>query len=347
MRRQFLSIIIAVALSLVSLVGCGSAALSVSSTKPPEQATSPAVSEKQAEAPGAPTQAQTQVQTQPAAVAQETRLAHVSQANRADEVLRQAREALGGEAKLKEIQNLTATGAFRRVSNGQEQSGEKRMDLLLPDKYKISDTLSLIAGIELTITNALNGNQAWSDSRTSAGNAQVMNIRRGGNEQQNSEEQAKSLRAEFTRYMLALFLMPPPGSSIEYGGEAEAADGRADILVLKDANGRVAKLFIDQKTHRPLMMSYRDVALRMKTMKTNAGGSGDVDKIVKDAQANAPVREESDMQMHFSDYKAEKGILLPHLITITVNDKPYEEWSLKSFKLNSPDLTAKKFEKGD
>jgi hypothetical protein len=339
MRRQFLSMITAVVLSLVSLVGCGSAAVSVSSTKPPEQATTPAVSEKQAEAPASPTK----VETQPVLAQQTRQAAHASQANRADEVLRQAREALGGEAKLKEVQNFTASGSFRR----QDQSGEKRIDMLLPDKYKVSDTLSLIAGIELTIVNALNGNQAWNDSRTSAGNAQVMAMRRGGNEQQNSEEQVRNLRAEYTRYLLALFLMPAPGSSIEFGGEAEAADGRADVLVVKDADGRVAKLFIDQKTHRPLMMTYRDVALRMKTMKSNAGSSGDVDKIVKDAKANPPAREESDMQMHLSDYKAEKGILLPHLIVITVNDKPYEEWQPKSFKVNSPDLTAKKFEKGD
>jgi hypothetical protein len=219
--------------------------------------------------------------------------------------------------------------------------------LLLPDKFKTSDTLSLIAGIELTIVSALNGNQVWTDSRSGAGNAQVMTMRRGGNEQQNSEEQVKRLRAEFTRYMLALFLMPSPNSSIEFGGEAEAPDGRADILLLKDGNAVVARLFIDQKTHRPLMMTYRDIAMRMRTMKSTAGSSGEVDKIVKDTQSNAPVRQESDMQMRFSDYKAEKGILLPHLISITVEDKPYEEWVVKSFKLNAPDLTAKKFEKGD
>src|SRR5215213_2781373 len=344
MRRQFLSMMLTgVALSLVSLAACGSTSVNMASTKGPEPAATPAVSEKQAEAPSAPAKAQNQPPVEPG-----TRQAqHATQSNRAEEVLRQAREALGGEAKLKEIQNFTASGSFRRVNNGQEQSGEKRMDLLLPDKIKISDTLSLIAGIELTMVNALNGNQAWSDSRTSAGNAQVMTMRRGGNEQQNSEEQARRLRAELTRYMLALFLMPSPNSSIEFGGEAEAADGRADILILKDANVVVAKLFIDQKTHRPLMMSYRDVAVRIKTMKSNAGSSGDVDKIAKEAQSNAPAREESDMQMRFSDYKPEKGILLPHLISITVEDKPYEEWELKSIKVNSPDLTAKKFEKGD
>jgi hypothetical protein len=273
---------------------------------------------------------------------------HATQGNRAEEVLRQAREALGGEAKLKEIQNFTVSGSFRRVDAGQEQAGEKRMDVLLPDKFKISDTMSLLAGMELTIVRALNGNQAWADSRSSAGNAQVMTMRRGDNQQQNSEEQARRLRVEFTRYMLALFLMPSPNSSIEFGGEAEAPDGRADILVLKDGNAVVARLFIDQKTHKPLMMTYRDAVMRMRTKRQTAGGGADVDKIVKDTRSNTPApRQEFDMQMRLSDYKPEKGILLPHLISITIEDKPYEEWVLKSFKINSPDLTAKKFEKGD
>jgi len=337
--------ITAIAMSLVSLGGCGSTkSINVSSTGSPEQATTtPAVREKHAEAPSAPTKPQTQPTSEPRTLQAQ----HASPANRAEEVLRQAREALGGEAKLKEIQNFTASGSFRQVNDEQEQSGEKRMDLLLPDKFKTSNTLSLIAGIELTIINALNGNQAWADSRSSAGNAQVMMMRPGGNEQQNSEEQVKRLRAEFARYMLALFLIPSPNSSIEFGGEAEAPDGRADVLVLKNGNGVVARLFIDQKTHRPLMMTYRDFAMRMKTLTPTASGRGDIDKIVKDAQSNAPMREETDMQMRFSDYKAEKGILLPHLISITVGDKPYEEWELKSVKVNSPDLTAKKFEKGD
>lgn len=344
MRRQFLSMIsTGVVLSLLLLAGCGSTTVSVGSTRSPEPVTSPATSEKPPETSTAPatTAAQPGSQTEPVI----KQAAHASQTNRADDVLRKAREALGGEAKLKEVQNFTASGSFRRASGGQEQAGEKRMEMLLPDKFKMSDTIGLVAGIELTIVNALNGTQAWTDSRTNAGNAQVMTMRRGGNEQQNTEDQAKRLRAEFARYLLALFLTPPPNATVEYGGEAEAAEGRADIVVLKDANGSVARLFVDQKTHRPLMMTYRDVAVRMKTMKANAGGAGDVDKIAKDAQANQPAREESDMQMHFSDYKPEKGILLPHLITITVNDKPYEEWELKSFKVNSPDLTAKAFEK--
>jgi len=350
MRRQFLSMMItAIALSLLSLGGCGSKSVNVSSTRSPEQATTtPAVSDKQTQVSSAPTKAQVQPILEQRAEQRGPQAQHAGPANRAEEVLRQAREALGGEARLKEIQNFTASGSFRRVNNEQEQLGEKRMDLLLPDKFKISDTLSLMAGIELTIVSALNGNQAWADSRTSAGNAQVMMMSPGGNEQQDSEEQVKRLRAQLTRYMLALFLMPPSNTSIEYGGEAEAADGRADILNFKDANGKLVRLFIDKTTHRPLMMSYRDIAPLMRTKKSlGTVSSADLNKMAREAQAKAPVREESDMLMRFSDYKSEKGILLPHLITITINDKPHEEWSLKSFKVNSPDLTDKKFEKSE
>jgi hypothetical protein len=343
MRRQFLSMVITgVAFSLVSLAACGSTSVNVGSTKAPEPATTPASSEKQVQEVKSVPQKTEAPKPEPVI----PQAQHATQSNRAEEVLRQAREALGGEAKLKEIQNLTVSGSFRRVSNGQEQSGEQRMDLLLPDRLKISQTISLIAGMELIMVNALNGDQAWTDSHTNAGNAQVMMVR-PGNEQQNNEERARRLRAELTRYMLALFLTPPTNASVEFGGEAEATDGRADVLILKEANAAVARLFVDQKTHRPLMMTYRDVAVGMKTMKSNAGGTGDVDKIVKDAQSNARVRKESDMQMRFSDYKPEKGILLPHLISVTVEDKPYEEWELKSFKVNSPDLTEKKFEKGE
>jgi len=34
------------------------------------------------------------------------------------------------------------------------------------------------------------------------------------------------------------------------------------------------------------MMSYRDVVMRIKTLKTRAGNLGDLDKIVKGAQTN-------------------------------------------------------------
>jgi hypothetical protein len=355
MHPQFFSkVIIVIFLIPLGLGACAQAALNMGSASPAPGATAtPASVGAQTSTSAAPPQraAQNGAAKDPSTPEQRATTSQLSTARadgRAEELLRQVRETLGGETKLKEIRSFSASGAFRRVSNDQEQSGNMRFDSLLPDKFKVTETLNLIAGIEITIVTALNGNQAWTDTQSSAGNAQVMMVHQKGNEQNNNDEQVKSLRADLTRYMLSLFLMPPPDASIQfiYGGEAEAADGRADILELKGANGFTARLFIDKKTHRPLMMSYREVVMQMKTMKQSGGNRGDVDKIIKGAQEKTAAPKESDVELHFSDYRAEKGISLPHVIAKTVNGQPFEEWVVGNFKLNPPELSSQKFEKG-
>ena len=354
MQSQFFSkVIIVIFLTPLALGACVQTALNAASPAQPSATATPASEANQTLTTAVPPQTEAQNGAAKALATPEQRaatspLSTARADGRAEELLRQVRETLGGEAKLKEIRSFSASGAFRRVSNDQEQSGNMRLDLLLPDKFKESETLNLIAGIEITIVTALNGNQAWTDTQSSAGNAQVMMVHQKGNEQNNNDEQVKSLRADLTRYMLSLFLTPPPDASIQfiYGGEAEAADGRADILDLKGANGFTARLFIDKKTHRPLMMSYREVVMQMKTMKRSGGNLGDVDKIIKGAQEKTAAPKESDVELHFSDYRAEKGISLPHVIAKTVNGQPFEEWVVGNFKLNPPELSSQKFEKG-
>jgi hypothetical protein len=303
----------------------------------PQSASSPAAPAAQA-TPGA----------SPATKPQEAAPAGNAKAARAQEVLRQAREALGGEAKLKEVQSFSVSGPFRRDDGGQGQAGELRLDVFTPDKLKVSETLDLIAGIQITLVNGLNGQQAWVDSQTSGG-PQVTMMRRPGTGPQGGDGQLKSLQSELTRYLLAFLLMPPPGASVSfsYAGEAEAPEGRAEVLDVEGAAGFKARLFIDKKTHRPLLLSYRDVVRRAKTLKSStAGGRGDINKVVQDAQSQtAAARQESDVQLHLSDYRAVQGVLLPHHLTKTVDGKPYEEWEVKEFKFNPRDLTPQKFEK--
>lgn len=356
-RQFFLKMIIVISLIPASLSACGQAAVNVSSPIPAAPATTvtPDTKANRKVTNSAPPQteartAETVLKQTPAAAQKSATPSAASESKneRAQELLRQVREALGGDDKLSKIQSFSASGPFRRVTGDQQQAGDMRLDMLLPDKFKISETLNLIAGVELTIVNTLSGNQAWTDTHTSSSNTQVMMVPRKSNDKQGGDEQVKGLRADFARYMLALFLMPPTNSSIEftYGGEAEAADGRADVLDLKGADGFTAQLFIDKQTHRPLMMSYHDVVMRTKTLKSSVGNLGDVDKIVKGAQAKPSVRQESDVQLHFSMYRAEKGILLPHMIAKTVSGQPFEEWEVKNFKFNPQELTPQKFEKG-
>lgn len=264
-----------------------------------------------------------------------------------EQLLGRTRAALGGEAELGEVKALTASAQMRRRTRNQDQSGSVNLDLLMPDKFKKTETLSLIAGIEVTMVKALNGEQVWTDSRSSASSAQVMISRP---ETANaSATQLQDMRSEFSRYVLALLLTPPPALAAQftYAGEAEAPDGRADVLDIKGADGFAARLFLDKKTHRPLMMSYRGVAPRTSMSSTSASGVSrdDLDKIIKDAQSKAAARQEAEITLSFADYRAVNGVYLPRVITKSVGGQAIEEWQSIQYKINPTDLKPQKFVK--
>lgn len=263
------------------------------------------------------------------------------------QLLAQTRAALGGEAKLNEVKALSASARLRRQTQRQEQSGTVALDFMLPDKFKRTETIALIAGIEITLVKALNGEQVWTDSRTSGGNAQVMVSR--PDEANASATQLLDLRREFSRYMLALLLSAPESLAPQftYAGEAEAPDGRADVLDITGANNFAARLFIDKKTHLPLMMNYRGVSPRGGTSSSTANNVSreDLDKVIKEAQAKAAARTETEITLNFSDYRSFDGIYLPRLITKSVGGKTIEEWQSIQYKINPADLKPKKFSK--
>ena len=81
-----------------------------------------------------------------------------------------------------------------------------------------------------------------------------------------AEAQAiRNARADLARTALAFLLTSPASLPLEFsaGGEAESDEGKADVVDAKGAGNFAARIFLDQKTHRPLMLTYRGVAPRM------------------------------------------------------------------------------------
>lgn len=265
---------------------------------------------------------------------------------RAQELLARARQALGGDAKLQAVRSFSASGTFRRVSDNQDQSGNLELSILMSDKLKLIETLKLIADLELTRVKALNGDQSWADMQTGGGNAQVKVMRRQNNAQQAVANQLQDLRDDYTRYLLA-FLLTSSSANAEfsYAGEAEAADGRAYVLDVKMPDRTPLKLFLDKRTHLPLMLSYRGITQRTNMVRSSGGSQEDVDKLIKGGQPKSGVGKESDIQMYLSDYRSVDGILLPHIVTRSVDGKPYEEWQVNKFRINPQDLKPQFFEK--
>lgn len=276
---------------------------------------------------------------------------------RAQELLTQARNALGGDAKFKAIQSLSCAGKFRRVLGPQapEMAGEFEMDFLLPDKFKKTENMTIMSGAaEITRIEGFNGEQMFEDSSSSGG---MVVIRRPGSDDPKMQgSRLRSLKADTTRTLLAFLLSAPQTSGLEftYAGEAESPDGKADIIEAKSADGFAARLFLDQKTHQPLMLAYRGVAQRvvMRTEQMQAGSREEAEKKANEAEhkaseeaAKAPQnRQEVDIQIYLADYRPVDGILLPHKISRSTNGEVNEEWELSKFKINPP-LKAEKFKK--
>lgn len=80
---------------------------------------------------------------------------------KANELIKQAREAIGGEANLKAIQSLVVEGKFKAMMMGRPSQGDLKIETLLPDKYL--RTASLNTG--MTILQCVNGEQVWLDSK--------------------------------------------------------------------------------------------------------------------------------------------------------------------------------------
>ncbi|HWQ32739.1 MAG TPA: hypothetical protein VNQ79_07785 [Blastocatellia bacterium] len=272
---------------------------------------------------------------------------------RAQALIAQARAAIGTD-KLK---SLAATGSYRRVLGEREMSGDIELEMMLPDKYLKTETLSPMPGIEITRTEAINGEAAWMDTQNSGGGGGMVVFRQGPvgggnlNPQEAQKVQQQAVRAEISRLLLGLLLTTPSSFPVEfsYAGEAEAPDGRADVLNVKGPNGFVAQLFLDQKSHLPLMLTYKARKPRIVMNTVTARSREEIEKLQKEGAAGAQAQVPQDeppveFQVHFADYRNLSGVTLPHRISKSIEGQVTEEMELSKFKIN-PSIKADKFEK--
>src|SRR5215211_4163099 len=126
---------------------------------------------------------------------------------RAQQILKQAREAIGGEEQLQKIQGLQIKGQYRRTFGDRQMAGEREISILLPNKYLVEDAMNA-GGLSTAMINtrALNGEKAWSGN--SGGGGMVFRMSGPGGHQMSPEEieqmERRIFNAEFSRYLLAM-----------------------------------------------------------------------------------------------------------------------------------------------
>jgi hypothetical protein len=273
---------------------------------------------------------------------------------RAQELLTEARNTLGGEAKLKAVLSLSCSGKFRRIlaPNAPEMDGDFEMEFLLPDKYKRTDNMTAMGGAaQITMGTGFNGDQLL-EEQNSGGGGMVIMRRAGGDDEKSKALRLASVKSDAARTLLILLLTPPESAQMQfsYAGEAESPEGKADVIEAKGTNNFAARLFLDKQTHQPLMLSYRAVVPKMIVNTVRAHGHGEAEKMSKDVEKQAQEemakaqKNESEIQVFLTDYRKVDGISLPHKITRQVNGEVSEEMEFAKFKINPP-LKAERFKK--
>jgi hypothetical protein len=265
---------------------------------------------------------------------------------KAEELLKQARAALGGEKSIARVQALSCTGAVQRTIGDRQVSGEVAINLQLPDKMLRTESISPMGDLVMVTEQGVNGDTLLRSARTMNAPPGAV-IRMPPPPERGSDAEAQALRAsraDLARLAAVMLLTSTPAMPIEfvYGGEAESPDGKADVLDLKGAGAFAAKMFFDKATHRPLMLAYRGVAPRV-VMQTQRGGPPPTD--AGRAPAAPPTPEVVDISLFVDDYKSVDGVMLPHRMTRSVGGETNEEVTCTTMKVNpafKPDTFAGK-----
>lgn len=167
---------------------------------------------------------------------------------------------------------------------------------------------------------------------------------------ENPEVQAAlrdQLLREFACLAYAWFSHNPPNFPLQatYGGVQTSENGSVEAIDLTGPNQFAARLFVDQATHRPLLLSYRDLLPRNIGYLTTARSGSEGEP----SAPSAGEVEEQTVQLFLADYRAVEGpmksrLQLPFQMVRAVNGRPVDEWRVEKYRLN-PGLKAKIFER--
>ena len=305
-------------------------------------------------------------------------------AQKGAEVMVQVRQALGGD-KLAQLQTLSLEGPFAREMGQRQVKGTLVLTMQLPDHMHRSEDTEMMGGVSIERTSVLAGNASWEDIQNRGGMGPGMQIvmRQGPpgqelNAEQIEQARLRRFRNEFNRYLLAF----TGGANLQptYVAVAEAPEGKADVLEIKNEAGQAVRLFVDQQTHLPLMLQYMEVRPRFNMIggpggpggpgggrrgpggpdapppsPPPAGGGAPTAGAPADGQRPSPEEMRrriesmpppapSQVTLYLADFKKVDGIMLPHRLTQAVEGKPVEEWTLEKVKVN-PSVKPELFEK--
>ena len=290
-------------------------------------------------------------------------------------VLTGLRAALGADTPSA-ARTVSIEGRMTRSGpNNMSSASDFEMAIELPDKFMKREVFANLGGVALTRRSGFNGallideTDAPPGMSHGGGGVRIMQMGPGTGMiggQATPEQVAaqrrlsqQSNRREFARLALGMFGDTTAAFPVEfaYVGQAEAADGKAEVLDVRGPDGFVAKFFVDAKTHLPLMLTWMDKEqVSMVVTNDGSGGPGRSGMVVRGA-AVPPNGTAEDLQkmrddmaarmaeaeakrrivehrLFYGDYKTVDGLKMPTKVQRMIDGITTEEITLEKIRIN-------------
>jgi hypothetical protein len=277
---------------------------------------------------------------------------------RAAEILKATRQALGGD-KLAGVKTMMAAGRTRRVRGNNLVPIEFQIDFELPDKFLRRDE-SPAEETDPTSTGFSGSDLIQLPV------ASVAPPRAGGAAPTPAQLEAQrnarlnTVKQDFVRFALGIFAdtFATFPLTFSFAAQAEAPQGKADVLNVTGAGGLMLRFFINSETKLPVMISWNSPPTSVivttpgqpppqsvaagavvvagpaappatATAEEKAAHAKDVQGIRQKAQAT-PVEN----RIYYADYKEVDGIRLPFRLRRSIGADTTEETIFDRFRIN-------------
>jgi hypothetical protein len=153
-------------------------------------------------------------------------------------------------------------------------------------------------------------------------------------------------KQDFARLMLGMFAGSSPSFPVtfSYVGQAEAPQGKADVVDVKGPANFTGRLFVAADTSLPIMFSWQPPAGPGRGGPSPAGGPPPGGPPPAGA---APPQAPPEQRMFFAEYREVDGLKLPFRIRRAAGSDTTEETTFDRFRINAKvdprrfDTTAK------
>jgi hypothetical protein len=263
-------------------------------------------------------------------------------------LLSAAREAMGGEASLTAISTLTIVGSVVQTAKAGtvmniegvpvESAVGGRLNLsldikvALPDRYvrRTGYTPPLRgSGAEVVEYRGFNGSELIRDTSSQYGGQNDSKHAASPKLPETRVQYLLDAKHAFAALLLPLLAASYDGYPFNFGvGESEVlASGPATAVTVAGADGLRWKLFLDDATHLPVMLT------------------GQLKPMVSGLFVEYGIPAE-DWRMTIADYRVSNGLKWPRKLTSAIGDKVLEEIHYERFTIN-PKISEKVFAPND